>query len=99
MTTSGAITVGTTALVIVPRILKGTSVAMIAGSVTISANIWLVTGCVIAVSANTAGGTPGTLKAAAGTRTAGAPGTGQFIITSSGGSDTSTVDWVIYNVS
>lgn len=67
----------------------GTSVAMTAGSVTIS-NVTVLQQSNIMLTANTAGGTPGTLKCT--TRTTGV-GTGSFVIASSSGTDTSTVDW------
>ncbi len=94
ITTAGAITVDTTAIVMYPKIHKGTSAAMTAGSITIS-NVWLLTGANVQLTQNTAGGTPGILGAATASRSA-AAGTGSFIITS-GGSDTSTVDWLVTN--
>lgn len=96
LTTSGTITVGTTGLAFYPRIQNGTSAAMSAGTTTIS-NVWLRAGAKIMLTANTAGGTQGVLAAASASRTAGA-GNGSFVISSSSGSDTSTVDWAILNV-
>lgn len=96
LTTTGAITVGTTSLAFWPKFFKGTSAAMTAGSITIS-NAWLLaTSGQILLTANTAGGTQGTLRAAAASRTAGA-GSGSFIIASSSGTDTSTVDYCVVN--
>jgi len=96
LTTSGAITVGSTALAFYPRIQKGTSAAMSSGTTTIS-NVWLKAGAQILLTVNTAGGTQGVLAAASASRTAGA-GNGSFVISSSSGSDSSTVDWAILNV-
>lgn len=71
----------------------GTSAAMVAGTITIS-NVTLLQQSNIQLTANTAGGTQGVLRAAAAGRTTGV-GTGSFVITSASGTDTSTVDWRI----
>jgi hypothetical protein len=74
-----------------PVVQVGTSVAMTAGSVTIS-GVVLTANSKIFLTANTAGGTQGTLRAPTATRNVGA---GTFVINSSSGTDTSTVDWMI----
>lgn len=94
---AGTVVIGTGDPLFWPRKHSGTSAAMTAGSITIT-NAWLrATSVPILLTANTAGGTPGILKAAVGSRTAGIPGTGQFVLASSSGTDTSTVDWAIFN--
>lgn len=60
-----------------------------AGTKTVT-GVTVPTGATIFVSYNTPGGTPGTLSVPAASRT----GT-QFVINSSSGTDTSTVDWTI----
>jgi hypothetical protein len=95
ITTNGAMVIGTTSMAFMPAAVKGTSAAMTAGSITIS-NQWLAAGAVIGLTTNTVGGTQGNLKAAAASRTPGS-GNGSFIITSSSGADTSTVDWDVIN--
>jgi len=94
-TSTGVATVDTTSVTLFPRQQRGTSAAMTAGTITIS-NVWLLAGATINLTENTSGGTVGTLKAPSASRTTGA-GTGSFVITSSSGTDTSTVDWQIFN--
>jgi hypothetical protein len=74
--------------------VRGTSAAMTAGSVTIS-SVPVSSGSTnVQLTFNTAGGTQGFLKCT--TRTAGAAGS--FVIASSSGTDTSTVDYVLTNI-
>lgn len=70
----------------------GTSVAMTAGSVTVSTTA-VSASSKIFLSANTAGGTPGVLNAPTGSITPGV----SFVINSSSGTDTSTVNYWIVN--
>jgi hypothetical protein len=70
----------------------GTSVAMTAGSVTVSTTA-VTASSKIFLSANTAGGTPGVLNAPTASIVAGT----SFVINSSSGTDTSTVNWWIVN--
>ncbi len=70
----------------------GTSVAMTAGSVTISTTA-VTASSKIFLTANTAGGTPGELNAPTASIVAGT----SFVINSSSGTDTSTVNWLIIN--
>lgn len=94
-TLAGAITVGTSAPAFYPRTVKGTTVAMTAGSVAVS-NTWILhaTNTVVMLTAKATGGTMGALYP--GTLTTGA-GSGSFTITSSSNTDTSTVGYVIFN--
>lgn len=64
---------------------------LVAGSVTVS-GVSLVAGAKIQLTMNTAGGTPGFLSAPAASRNVGAS---TFLIQSSSGTDTSTVDWEV----
>lgn len=98
-TVAGAVTVGTTSPALYPKIQQGTSAALGGGtgSITIS-NVWLkATTNSIQVTANTHAGSPGWLQVPVASRTAGVPGTGQFVIDSSDNADTSTVDWLVTN--
>jgi hypothetical protein len=92
---AGAITVATSAPAFYPKRVKGTTVAMTAGSVAVS-NTWILSDStsVAMLSAKTPGGTQGTLSC--GTLTAGA-GSGSFTISSDSGTDTSTVSYLIEN--
>jgi hypothetical protein len=91
----GAVTVGTTAPAFYPERVKGTTVAMTAGAVSV-ATTWILSAStsVVMLTAKTPGGTAGVLSY--GTLTAGA-GTGAFDIASSEASDTATVSYVIEN--
>lgn len=98
-TVAGAITVGTTSPALYPKIQQGTSAALGGGtgSITIS-NVWLkATTNSIQATHNTHAGSPGWLQVPVASRTAGVPGTGQFVIDSSDNADTSTVDWLVTN--
>lgn len=68
----------------------GTSAAMTAGSITISTTA-VTANSVILLTTHTVGGTAGILTCP--TRTAGT----SFVITSTSGTDTSTVDWLVIN--
>lgn len=70
----------------------GTSVAMTAGTVTISTTA-VTASSIIFLTANTPGGIPGILSAPAASRVAGT----SFVINSSSNTDTSTVNWWIVN--
>jgi hypothetical protein len=71
-------------------IQKGTA-TLSGGTVTVT-GVTLTANSVIMHSRNTTGGTPGNLSAPAASRNT---STGQFVIQSSSGTETSTVDWVI----
>lgn len=70
----------------------GTSAAMTAGTITISTTA-VTASSKIFLTANTLGGTPGTLSAPTASIVAGT----SFVITSSSNTDTSTVNWWIVN--
>ena len=70
----------------------GTTAAMTAGSITVSTTA-VTASSIILLTANTLGGTPGTLSAPVASITAGV----SFVITSSSNSDTSTVNYLIIN--
>jgi hypothetical protein len=92
---AGSITVATSAPAFYPERVKGTTVAMTAGAVSV-ANTWIlnISASVVMLTAKTPGGTAGVLSY--GTLTAGA-GTGAFDIASSEAGDTATVSYVIEN--
>ena len=92
---AGAVTVGTSSPAFYPERVKGTTVAMTAGSVAV-ASTWILSASasVAMLTAKVPGGTQGTLSA--GTLAVGA-GSGSFTITSSSGTDTSTISYVIEN--
>jgi hypothetical protein len=94
-TVAGAITVATTAPAFYPKVVKGTTVAMTAGAVSV-ANTWILhaTGSVVMLTPKTPGGTAGVLSY--GVLTAGA-GSGAFDIASSEAADTATVSYTIFN--
>lgn len=94
-TVTGAITVATTSPAFYPKRVKATTAAMVAGSVAV-ANTWILsdTTSIVHLTAKTPGGAQGNLSY--GTLTPGA-GTGSFTITSSSGTDTSTVSYTIEN--
>lgn len=69
----------------------GTTAAMTAGTITVTTSASTVASIIFA-SANTLGGTPGTLSVPQATVAA-----GSFVITSSSNADTSTVNYVIIN--
>lgn len=78
------------------RIQTGTSGAMVAGSITVT-GVTITAASKIQVTRAVKGGTLGHVDVAVSTRTAGAAGSGQFIITSSSGTETSTFDYVIFD--
>jgi hypothetical protein len=92
---AGSITVATSAPAFYPERVKGTTVAMTAGAVSV-ANTWIlnISASVVMLTAKTPGGTAGVLSY--GTLTAGA-GSGAFDIASSEAGDTATVSYVIEN--
>lgn len=91
---AGSVTVGTTSPALYPRRPKGRTAAMTAGSIAVT-NQWIISSAAIVVlTAAVPGGTAGILSHGALT---GGAGTGSFTITSSSGSDTATVDYVIFN--
>lgn len=95
-TVAGAVTVATTAPAFYPRVVKGTTVAMVAGTTTVSTTWVLATTSNIQLTTNTIGGAQGMLSAPVASVTAGA-GTGSFVINSSSGTDTSTVNYIVTN--
>jgi hypothetical protein len=70
----------------------GTTAAMTAGTITVSTTA-VTASSIIFLTANTLGGTPGTLSAPVASITAGT----SFVITSSSSTDTSTVNYIIIN--
>jgi len=72
--------------------VTGTSAAMVAGTITVTAPSVTATS-IILLTANTPGGTQGTLSAPTASIVAGT----SFVINSSSNTDTSTVNYVIYN--
>jgi len=74
-------------------IQRGTTAALTAGAITVS-NVTITADSVIMLTHNTQAGTPAPLSAPVAARTVGPPASGDFDIVG-GGSDTSTVDWVI----
>ena len=72
---------------------RGTA-TLVAGTVTVT-GVAITSNSTIMLTRNTPGGTVGDLDARDSNRTAGDPATGQFIITSDSGTDTSTVDYLI----
>lgn len=81
------------------RTQRGTA-TLVAGTATVGPGgggerIELRSGMRIVVARNTPGGTPGDLSVPDASRVFGDPGTGQFVINSGSGTDTSTVDWAI----
>ena len=72
--------------------VSGTSAAMVAGTVTVTAPAVLATS-IIQLTANTPGGTQGVLSAPVASITPGV----SFVINSSSNTDTSTVNWTIVN--
>jgi len=86
VTSAGPTLTGKTTVAVLANGCSGTSAAMVAGAVTVS-NACVTTG-VIALTLGTSGGTPGFLRVSSQTA-----GTG-FTITSTSGTDTSTVNWV-----
>lgn len=72
--------------------VSGTSAAMVAGTVTVTAPAVLATS-IIQLTANTPGGTQGVLSAPVASITPGV----SFVINSSSNTDTSTVNYTIFN--
>lgn len=92
---AGAVTVATTSPAFYPRVVKGTTAAMVAGVATV-ATTWLLAGASIQVTRNTLGTAAGHLRVPDAARTAGA-GTGSFEIDSSDNTETSTIDYLVTN--
>ena len=68
---------------------------LVAGTVTVSTGITVTADSIVLLSCNTPGGTVGYLSCPDATRVVGGPGTGEIVINSDSGSDTSTIDVLI----
>jgi hypothetical protein len=78
---------------VTPGVKSGIA-TLVGGTVTVS-GVTLTANSVVVHSRNTPAGTTGSLSAPSASRTVGLNGTGSFVINSSSGTETSTVDWTI----